>query len=127
MHPQLWEILDFLYEEPRIAKIYLPTNGIAFDPAGMAERLVRYSAKLLVLLQFDGSDTRANPVLRRSRPGRVRQRLLKRLERLAVPMQLTMTLAARVNRRGIPRVVRPGAQPPHGRPGAPPPAFFSGP
>jgi len=126
MHPQFWEILDFLYEEPRIAKIYLPTNGIAFDPPGMAERLARYSAKLLVLLQFDGSDTRANPVLRRSRPGRVRQRLLKRLERLGVPMQLTMTLAAGVNEREIAWVVGQGAQHRNVRLVALQPAFFSG-
>jgi uncharacterized radical SAM superfamily Fe-S cluster-containing enzyme len=126
LHPQFWEILDFLHGESRIAKIYLPTNGIAFDRPGIPERLARYSAKLLVLLQFDGSDARANAVLRRARPDRVRQRLLSRLERLNVPMQLTMTLAAGVNEREIAWVVRQGARRRNVRLVALQPAFFSG-
>ena len=101
-------------------------NGIAFDRPGMAERLVPYRAKLLVLLQFDGSDTRANLVLRRSRPGRVRHRLLSRLERLEVPMQLTMTLAAGVNEREVAWVVNQGARHRNVRVVALQPAFFSG-
>jgi uncharacterized radical SAM superfamily Fe-S cluster-containing enzyme len=126
MHPQFWEMMDFLYAEPRIAKIYLPTNGIAFDRPGVSERLVRYRAKLLVMLQFDGSDAHANAVLRRSRPERVRHRLLSRLERLDVPMQLTMTLAAGVNEREIAWVVRQGARRRNVRLVALQPAFFSG-
>ena len=126
MHPQFWEVLDFLLAEPRIAKIYLPTNGIAFDKPGMAERLARYRAKLLVLRQCAGSDARANLVLRRARPGRVRERLLARLERLDVPMQLTMTLAAGVNERDIAWVVRQGARRRNVRLVALQPAFFSG-
>lgn len=126
LHPRFWEILDFLHAEPRIAKIYLPTNGIEFDKPGMAERLTRYRAKLLVLLQFDGSDVGANMLLRRSRPGRLRHRLLARLERLDVPMQLTMTLAAGVNERDIAWVVRQGARHRNVRLVALQPAFFSG-
>ena len=126
MHPRFWEMLDFLLDEPRIAKIYLPTNGIAFDKAGMAERLARYRSKLLVLLQFDGSDANANSVLRRSKPARLRQRLMSRLERLDVPMQLTMTLAAGVNEREIAWVVRQGARRRNVRLVALQPAFFSG-
>jgi len=126
MHPRFWEMLDFLLDEPRIAKIYLPTNGIAFDRPGMAERLGRYRAKLLVLLQFDGSDANANSLLRRSKPARLRQRLLSRLERLDVPMQLTMTLAAGVNEREIAWVVRQGARRRNVRLVALQPAFFSG-
>lgn len=126
LHPQFWEMLDFLHAEPRIAKIYLPTNGIAFDRDGMAERLVAYRTKLLVLLQFDGSDAAANTALRRSRPERVRERLLARLEKLEVPMQLTMTLAAGVNEREIAWVVRQGVKRRNVRLVALQPAFFSG-
>jgi uncharacterized radical SAM superfamily Fe-S cluster-containing enzyme len=126
MHPQFWEMLEFLYAEPRIAKIYLPTNGVAFDKPGVPERLSRFRSKLLVLLQFDGSDARANSVLRRSHPERVRQRLLSRLERLDVPMQLTMTLAAGVNEREIAWVVNQGARHRNVRLVALQPAFFSG-
>ncbi len=126
LHPQFWEILDLLHAESRIAKIYLPTNGVAFDRPGMPERLVRYRSKLLVLLQFDGSDAVANTTLRRSRPERVRNRLLACLERLDVPMQLTMTLAAGVNEREIAWVVRQGAKRRNVRLVALQPAFFSG-
>ena len=126
LHPQFWEILDFLQAEPRIAKIYLPTNGVAFDRDGMAQRLVRYRTKLLVLLQFDGSDAAANATLRRSKPERVRERLLARLEKLDVPMQLTMTLASGVNEREIAWVVRQGVKRRNVRLVALQPAFFSG-
>jgi uncharacterized radical SAM superfamily Fe-S cluster-containing enzyme len=126
MHPQFWEMLDFLFAEPRIAKIYLPTNGLAFDKPGMAERLARYRTRLLVLLQFDGSDAQANTVLRRSKPEHARSRLLKRLERLDIPMQLTMTLAAGVNEREIAWVVSQGVRHRNVRLVALQPAFFSG-
>ena len=126
LHPQFWEILDFLHAEARIAKIYLPTNGLAFDKDGMAERLARFKDKLLVLLQFDGSDARANTVLRRARTGRARERLMARLERLGIPMQLTMTLAAGVNEREIAWVVRQGVRHRNVRLVALQPAFFSG-
>ena len=126
LHPQFWEMLDFLHAEPRIAKIYLPTNGAAFDRAEAAERLARYRDKLLVLLQFDGSDAVANATLRRARPERVRERLLARLEQLDVPMQLTMTLAAGVNEREIAWVVRQGVRHRNVRLVALQPAFFAG-
>jgi len=126
LHPQFWEMLDFLLAEPRVAKIYLPTNGIEFDKPGMAERLAGYRSKLLVLLQFDGSDARANAVLRRAKPARIRHRLMSRLERFDVPMQLTMTLAAGVNEREIAWVVNQGARRRNVRLVALQPAFFSG-
>ena len=126
LHPQFWEMLDFLLAHPRVAKIYLPTNGIEFDRPGMAERLAGYRAKLLVLLQFDGSDARANAVLRRAKPARIRKRLMSRLERFDVPMQLTMTIAAGVNEREIAWVVDQGARRRNVRLVALQPAFFSG-
>src|SRR5260221_504482 len=125
IHPDFWEMLDFLHGEPGIAKIYLPTNGIAFDKPGAAERLVKYRPKLLVLLQFDGSDAQANKALRRARPQKIRERLLQRLDRLQVPMQLTMTLAPGVNEREIAWVVAQGVKHRNVRLVALQPAFFS--
>jgi uncharacterized radical SAM superfamily Fe-S cluster-containing enzyme len=126
LHPQFWEILDFLHAQPGVAKIYLPTNGAAFDRPGAAERLARYRDRILVLLQFDGSDAVANTTLRRARPERIRERLLARLEQLDVPMQLTMTLAAGVNEREIAWVVRQGVRHRNVRLVALQPAFFAG-
>jgi uncharacterized radical SAM superfamily Fe-S cluster-containing enzyme len=79
-----------------------------------------------VLLQFDGSDAGANAALRRSRPERVRERLLARLEELDVPMQLTMTIAPGVNEHEIAWVVRQGLRHRNVRLVALQPAFFSG-
>jgi len=126
LHPEFWKMLDFLHGEPRIARIYLPTNGIAFDTGLAARRLARYRDKLIVLLQFDGADARTNAGLRRARPERVRERLLGRLEKLRVPMQLTMTLAAGLNEREIAWVVAQGVKHRNVRLVALQPAFFAG-
>lgn len=126
VHPDFWEMLDFLYAQAGIARVYLPTNGIAFEKPDAAERLVKYRAKLIVLLQFDGTDAVANRALRRARPERIRERLLDRLDRLEVPMQLTMTLAPGVNEREIAWVVAQGVKRRNVRLVALQPAFFSG-
>ena len=31
LHPQFWDMVDFLYRQDRVLKIYLPTNGILFS------------------------------------------------------------------------------------------------
>jgi 7,8-dihydro-6-hydroxymethylpterin dimethyltransferase len=126
VHPQFWEMLAFLHAQPGIAKIYLPTNGIAFVKPGVAEKLVPFKAKLLVLLQFDGADAATNRALRNARPERIRERLLERLNELDVPMQLTMTLASDVNEREIAWVVSQGVKYRNVRLVALQPTFYSG-
>jgi 7,8-dihydro-6-hydroxymethylpterin dimethyltransferase len=126
IHPQFWEMLAWLHAEPRIAKIYVATNGIALEKAGMAEKLVPFRDKTLVLLQFDGLEAKTNKSLRAANPEKVRMRLLARLDRLGVPMQLTMTLARGVSEREIAWVVRQGVRHRNVRLVAMLPAFFSG-
>ena len=126
IHPQFWDMLAWLHAEPRIAKIYVATNGIALEKPGVAEKLVPFRERTLVLLQFDGLEARTNKALRQANPEKVRMRLLARLDKLGVPMQLTMTLARGVSEREIAWVVRQGVRHRNVRLVAMLPAFFSG-
>jgi 7,8-dihydro-6-hydroxymethylpterin dimethyltransferase len=126
IHPQFWEMLAWLHAQPRIAKVYVATNGIELEKRGVAERLLPFRDKTLVLLQFDGLEAKTNKALRQANPEKVRMRLLERLNRLGVPMQLTMTLARGVSEREIAWVVRQGVRHRNVRLVAMLPAFFSG-
>lgn len=126
LHPQFWEILDVLHAEPGVAKIYLPTNGIELSKPGQAARLKNYRDKLLVLLQFDGYAEATNRALRQAQPVHVRDRLLRQLERLGIPMQLTMTLARGISEAEIAAVVRAGLKHRNVRLVAMQPATYSG-
>ena len=126
IHPDFWEMLAWLHAEPRVAKVYVATNGIALEKPGVAEKLVPFRDKTLVLLQFDGLEAKTNKALRQANPEKVRMRLLARLDRLNVPMQLTMTLARGVSEREIAWVVRQGVRHRNVRLVAMLPAFFSG-
>ncbi len=125
LHPQFFELLAWLCQQP-VGKIYLPSNGIELGKAGFAERLVPYADKLLVLLQFDGTDAGANPVLRRAKPERNRLRLIQHLDRLGIAMQLTMTLSRGVSEDQIAWVVAQARRFANVRLLAMQPAFYSG-
>jgi uncharacterized radical SAM superfamily Fe-S cluster-containing enzyme len=126
IHPQFWDMLAHLHAEPRISKVYIATNGIELAKPGAAERLLPFRDKVLVLLQFDGHAASTNKALRQANPERIRTRLLQRLDRLDIPMQLTMTLVRGVSEREIAWVVGQGVRHRNVRLVAMLPAFFSG-
>jgi uncharacterized radical SAM superfamily Fe-S cluster-containing enzyme len=126
IHPEFWEMLAHLHADARIRKVYIATNGIELEKGDQAARLVPFKDKVLVLLQFDGADATTNRALRHANPFRVRERLLQKLDRYDVPMQLTMTLARGVSEREIAWVVRQGVKHRNVRLVAMLPAFFSG-
>lgn len=97
LHPDFWQLLEFVCAHPKIKKVYLPTNGILVLKGDAAERLARHAAKLMVLLQFDGTSDRTDLDLRAATPAKVRREVVARLGELGVFMQLTMTLARNVN------------------------------
>ena len=97
LHPDFWRLVAFLHEQPRVKKIYLPTNGLLFAKREHAEKLAQFKDKLLVLLQFDSLDRDSNVALRAADPSRLRATVVEELARLGVFMQLTMTLAQGVN------------------------------
>ncbi|MBZ0122019.1 MAG: radical SAM protein [Sandaracinaceae bacterium] len=105
LHPRYWHMIEWLYQQEGVGKIYLPTNGLKLRDAAVRERLAPYADKVMVLLQFDsiaGEPTRA---LRRADPLALRRRVIEGLDALGVPMQLTMTLAMDVNDAEVGQVI----------------------
>jgi uncharacterized radical SAM superfamily Fe-S cluster-containing enzyme len=126
LHPQFWEILEWLCGHSGVGKVYLPTNGLMFDRADSCRRLARFKDRVLVLLQFDGRDEISNAALRKAEPQRLRCRLIRKLDRAGVAMQLTMTLSRGVSEADIAWVVAQGLRYKNVRLVAMQPAFFSG-
>ena len=126
LHPQFWDLLEWLCGQEAVGRVYLPTNGLMFDKPGFIERLAPLRERVLVLLQFDGRDESANPVMRGAKPEKVRQSVIAKLDRVGVAMQLTMTLSKHVSETDIAWVVRQGLKHKNVRLIAMQPAFFSG-
>lgn len=126
LHPQFWELLEWLCAQGAVGKVYLPTNGLLFNKPGFADRLRPLRERVLVLLQFDGRDDGANPVLRNAKPQRQREKVIRALDRLGIAMQLTMTLSHGVSEADIAWVVEQGLRHRNVRLVAMQPAFFSG-
>jgi uncharacterized radical SAM superfamily Fe-S cluster-containing enzyme len=97
LHPRFHDIVAFLHGEPGVRKIYLPTNGLKLAKASERERLAPFADKLMVLLQFDALSRDANQTMRRAEPADLRRTIVRELDRLGIPMQLTMTLSHGVN------------------------------
>jgi uncharacterized radical SAM superfamily Fe-S cluster-containing enzyme len=126
LHPQFWEILEWLCSQKRVGRIYLPTNGLILDRPGVSRKLSRFKDRILVLLQFDGRDHVSNRMLRKAEPERLRSRLIRKLNRAGIAMQLTMTLSRGVSEADIAWVVAQGLRHKNVRLVAMQPAFFSG-
>ncbi len=108
MHPQFLELVSFLHGRAEVKKVYLPTNGLLLASGDLAARLVPYRDKLMVLLQFDAETAEANRAMRAANPEKARQRVIARLDRLGIAMQLTMTMTRGVNDGQVGWVVRQG-------------------
>lgn len=126
IHPQFWEIVEWLYRQDGIGKIYLPTNGVEFSKPEIAGKLRRYRDKILVLLQYDGSSKETNKALRRADTLRLRQRNIRTLDKLGVCMQLTMTIAQDISEEQIAWVVEQGLKHRHVRLVGMLPTFYTG-
>lgn len=101
LHPRFWDMLDFLHAEKGVKKIYVPTNGLRLAKEQERARFARYADKIMVLLQFDAVDREINQAMRRAEPAELRRTIVEDLDRLGVPMQLTMTLAHGVNESAV--------------------------
>lgn len=126
LHPQFWDILEWLCDQSAIGKVYLPTNGLLFSKPGFAERLTPLRNRVLVLLQFDGRDEATNTTLRAAKPQKIREKVIRQLDRAGIAMQLTMTLTKGVSEADIAWVVQQGLKHKNVRLIAMQPAFFSG-
>jgi uncharacterized radical SAM superfamily Fe-S cluster-containing enzyme len=107
MHPEFWDFVSFLHSRAGLKKIYIPTNGLLLANRAAAERLAPFRSKAMVLLQFDG-DPAANVALRAADPSGARAKVIAELDRLGIPLQLTMTLVRGVNEKDVGWVVRQG-------------------
>ena len=105
MHPRFWDLIAWLHGEPAIRRIFVPTNGLRLAKAAERGRFAPFADKVVVLLQFDALGREANQTIRRAAPAELRRAIIEGLDRLGVPMQLTMTLARGVNETEIGDVV----------------------
>jgi uncharacterized radical SAM superfamily Fe-S cluster-containing enzyme len=105
LHPRFWDMVAFLCAEPGIKKVYVPTNGLRLAKAEERARFAPFAERVVVLLQFDALSREANRELRGAEPAELRRRIVEDLDRLGVPMQLTMTLARGVNEHEVADVV----------------------
>ena len=126
IHPEFWDIVDFLYRQDGIGKIYLPTNGVEFSKPEIAARLREYRDKILVLLQFDGESEETNKALRRADTLKIREKNIQTLDKLGVCMQLTMTIAQDISEEQIAWVVAQGLKHHHVRLVGMLPTFYTG-
>lgn len=126
LHPEFWDMVAFLHAHPGVKKIYLPTNGILFARLDVAERLVPFRDKMMVLLQFDGRTPETDRALRDAQLERVREQALAHLGRLGIHMQLTMTITRGVNDREIGWVIDTGMKHDHVKVVALQPVTYSG-
>ncbi len=110
LHPEFFEFVSFLYAQPGVKKIYLPTNGLLLASSGAAVRLAPFRDKLMVLLQYDSESSDANRTMRAADPAGARRKVISRLRNLQIPMQLTMTLTRGVNESHIGEIVRRGLE-----------------
>jgi uncharacterized radical SAM superfamily Fe-S cluster-containing enzyme len=126
LHPDFWSIVGWLHDEPRITKIYLPTNGLLFAKPDHAAMLEKFRAKLIVLLQFDSNARDANMSLRAADTRKIRDGVVDDLGRRGIFMQLTMTLARGVNEDEAGEIVKLGLRHDHVKVIALQPATTSG-
>lgn len=95
LHPQFFELLDWIQAHPHIDFVMLNTNGvrIAKDPV-FAERLGIAAKKrgLQVYLQFDGVQSNAQHLLRGADLRTTRAEALEVCARIALPVTLAMTV-----------------------------------
>src|SRR5262249_7302628 len=103
-----------------------PTNGIAFADPTLAERLLPFQDKLMVLLQFDGNRPETNRAMREANTINIRDRVIENLGRIGIQMQLTMTITLGVNDQEIGWVVETGLRQPHVKVVALQPVTYSG-
>lgn len=125
LHPEFWEMIAFLHQQP-VKKIYLPTNGIAFATPATAERCAPFRDKLMVLLQYDGSESGTNRAMRNANTVRVREQVIEHLAQAGVSMQLTMTITGGVNDHEVGSVIGIAMQHSHIKVVALQPVTYSG-
>ena len=105
LHPEVFEMIAFLHGQPRVKKVYLPTNGLLLNKPAQVARLRPFRDKLMVLLQFDGASDATDRALRDATPNKARNKALSLLAHEGIAVQLTMTIALGINEREVGDIV----------------------
>lgn len=126
IHPAYWEMLNWLNKQQNIGLIYLPTNGLEVSKPDFVKKLKPLRKKVLILLQFDGSQTKTNQALRRADTLKNREQVITLLSKNKICMQLTMTVAHQLSETEINWVVKQGLKHKHIRLIGFLPTFYTG-
>ncbi len=128
LHPDFFEIVAWVHENPKIDYLLINTNGvrIAKDDAFLAglKQSLRYGHTQLYL-QFDGTGAEAQTTLRGADLRAMKTRAIERCGEIGLPVTLAMTVVPE-NVGEIWRTVEFGLQYPHVRGVAFQPMFGSG-
>jgi uncharacterized radical SAM superfamily Fe-S cluster-containing enzyme len=95
LHPQLFELLEWIREHPRIDYVLLNTNGVRLaNEPGFAARLGELFSQggLQVYLQFDGVQEAGQRWLRGADLRELRERALEQCATANIPVTLAMTV-----------------------------------
>lgn len=98
LHPQLFELLDWIHAEERIDYVLINTNGVllAKDDEFLARLAKRVSrGHLQLYLQFDGPQEGGQRELRGADLRELKERAMVRCESIGLPVTLAMTVMAR--------------------------------
>jgi uncharacterized radical SAM superfamily Fe-S cluster-containing enzyme len=95
LHPQFFELIDWIKSEPRIQYLLINTNGVllAKDPAFAAELAKRVAYDNLQLyLQFDGTEEAGQRELRGADLRTMKEAAIHRAAEMKLPVTLAMTV-----------------------------------
>jgi 7,8-dihydro-6-hydroxymethylpterin dimethyltransferase len=97
LHPQFFELLRWLHDNPGIDYVLLNTNGVLIahheDFATELARTFRYG-KFQLYLQFDGTQDAGQKFLRGADLRETRERCLERCREMKLPVTLAMTVTS---------------------------------
>lgn len=95
LHPQFFELVEWVQNHPQIGYLLLNTNGVRIatderfaNQLGLAAR----HGRLQVYLQFDGVQERGQRLLRGGDLRSLRQRAIERCGQMKLPLTLAMTV-----------------------------------
>ena len=97
LHPQLFELLDWIHAEARIDYVLINTNGVLISKdddflAALAKRVSR--GHLQLYLQYDGPQEAGQRELRAADLRPLKQRAMERCGEIGLPVTLAMTVTA---------------------------------
>lgn len=115
LHPEFFELLDWLQSQPRIDYVLLNTNGVRLaQDKSFAQSLEQAArrGRLQLYLQFDGIQAEGQSFLRGADLRSLRQGAIERGEQMPLPITLAMTVTP-LNLGGLWAAIEFGLRYPH--------------